>query len=77
VEFFVFIGELIIGALDLATLGADLYAWFKGRDNRRERRAAKRAGMPPPPRDRWNRRVIVFSVVAVALTAFLLVRLTR
>lgn len=69
--------ELLIGIADALFTGADIVAWFKGRDNRRERREARRVGLPPPPRDRWNRRVIVFSIVAVALTTFLLVRFTR
>lgn len=60
--------ELIVGLLDVLTVGGDIHAWFKGRDNRRERREAKRAGLSPPPRDRWNRRVIVLSILAVFFT---------
>jgi hypothetical protein len=77
VELGVFIIEVILGVFDVLIVGADIHAWFKGRENRRERHDARRAGVPAPPRDRWNRRVIVLSVVAVALTTFLVVRLLR
>lgn len=76
-EVLVFIFELLIGILDALVIGGDIHSWFKGRDNRVERREARRAGLPPPPRDRWNRRVILLSVVAVTLTTFLLIRHTR
>jgi hypothetical protein len=77
VEFGAFIIEVVLGMFDVLTVAADIHAWFKGRENRRERREARRAGMTAPSRDRWNRRVIVLSVVAVALTTFLVVRLFR
>lgn len=68
-ELIVFIFELLIGLIDVLTVGADIHAWFKGRENRLERRAAKQAGLPPPPRDRWNRRVIVLTILAVLFTS--------
>lgn len=57
---------------DLAAALADLYAWIRGRENRTERRIARQAGRPVPPRDRWNRRVLWLSLLVVTLTAGLL-----
>lgn len=72
-----FLLELIAAVIDALCIGSDLHAWFKGRANRGERREARKAGLPPPPRDRWNRRVIVLSLFVVLLTGFLVVRLLR
>lgn len=66
------LAELFI-ALDGLTLVADFYAWVKGKDNRLERREARKLGRTPPPRDKWNRWVIGLSVAFVVLTMGLLV----
>lgn len=58
-------------ALDGLTLLADLYAWAKGKENRIERREARKLGRTPPPRDKWNRWVIGLSVVFAILTTVL------
>lgn len=69
--------EAILFFADIAVTVADVFAWFKGRENRTTRRLARKSGQPPPPRDRWNRRVIWLSLIAAALTVGLLVwRLT-
>jgi hypothetical protein len=65
---FELLAELFM-ALDGMTLLADLYAWMKGKNNRIERREARRLGLPPPPRDKWNKWVIVLTVAFVLLTA--------
>jgi len=52
----------------------DVVSWFKGSDNRIERRLARKAGVAVPPRDKWNRRVIGLTVIVVVLTALLLFR---
>lgn len=63
------IAEGLLFLLDALVVGGDVHAWFKGRENRVERREAKRAGLPPPPRDEWNRRVLWLTLAAVGLTA--------
>lgn len=67
-EIFVALFEAILWALDLLVAAADVYSWIKGKPNRVERKEAKRAGQEPPPKDRWNRRVIVLTLSACILT---------
>ncbi len=64
--------ELAVFLADLAVAVADLYSWIRGRANRHERRLARRSGQPVPPRDRWNRRVLWLSLLALTLTIALL-----
>jgi hypothetical protein len=47
----------------------DVYSWNRGKENRIERREARKRGLPPPPRDKWNNWVIVLTVLFVVLTA--------
>lgn len=61
-------------ALDGVTLIVDVYAWIKGRENRRVRREARQRGHTPPPRDQWNRWVIALSLAFVLLTTVLVLR---
>ena len=72
-ELFLLILEGLVSVFDLLALAADVYSWIRGKDNRVERRNARREGLNVPPRDKWNRRVIVFSIVVIALTATLVV----
>jgi hypothetical protein len=71
-ELILMIIEGFVILLDLLVGGADVYAWFKGAENRRERRAARAAGNAVPPKDKWNRRVLILSAFVVALTAGLI-----
>jgi len=71
-ELFLLIVEGLLSLVDVLALGLDVYSWFRGKDNRVERRKARRTGNDVPPRDKWNRRVIVCSLVVIALTAVLL-----
>ncbi len=68
--------DLLISA-DFFTLLADVYAWIKGRENRLERREARRMGRPVPPRDRWSKSVIWLTFIFVGLTAYIVCGLTR
>lgn len=70
-ELFLLILEGLLSVADLLTFGLDVYSWFRGKDNRIERRLARRTGNDVPPRDKWNRRVIICSVVVIVLTAVL------
>ena len=72
-ELFLFILESLVSLADLLAIGADVYSWIRGTDNRVERRNARREGIDVPPRDKWNRRVIVFSILVLALTAALVI----
>ena len=70
--------EAALWIFDLLTLIGNLHALFKGRDNRIERATARAAGLPPPPRDRWNHRVIWLTVLFILLSLGLLLwRLAR
>lgn len=69
---FELLAELFM-ALDGLTLLADVYAWMRGKENRLERREARKLGRDPPPRDKWNRRVIGLSVAFALLTTVLVV----
>ena len=64
-----FIFEALLWILDCVVLGGDVHAWFKGKENRIERRAAKRAGYELPLRDRWNRRTVWLTTIFLFLTA--------
>ena len=70
-ELLLLIVESVVSFLDLVALTVDVYSWIRGKDNRVERRNARRAGIVIPPRDRWNRRVIASSIFVIALTAAL------
>ena len=72
-EFLFLTFEALLGMIDLIALSIDVYSWFKGRKNRIDRRAARKTGLPIPPRDRWNRRVIILTIVVALLTAALLI----
>jgi len=63
--------EFILWATDGGLLLVDLYAWLKGKENRLERREARRAGEELPDRDKWNRRVIYLTLVILILTSYL------
>ena len=63
--------EAIVTLIDVACAGADIYSWLKGKPNRIERKEAKKVGAEPPPRDKWNRRVIVLTLVVCVLTIVL------
>ena len=71
-ELLVLIGEAILWILDMLFVSADIYSWLKGKPNRVERKDAKKAGDNPPPRDRWNRRVIGFTLAVCIITIVLL-----
>lgn len=66
------LAELFV-AFDGLTLIADVYAWMRGKENRLERREARKRGRTPPPRDRWNRWVIALSVAFALMTTVLVV----
>jgi hypothetical protein len=71
-ELLAFIVEALLWLVDLFLMGADVYSWLKGKPNRVERKEAKQAGAKPPPRDKWNHRVIVLTIIACLLTIVLL-----
>jgi hypothetical protein len=64
--------EVIGWIADIFMFGADVHSWLKGKENRLERKEARVLDIAVPPRDRWNRRVIVLTLAVVALTAVLL-----
>lgn len=68
------IAELLLMLVDAAMATGDVYAWWKGKETRQQRRAARRRGESPPPRDKWNRRVITLTLGVVVLTAALVWR---
>jgi len=74
VELIFAILEAVVGVVDVTCFVADIYAWFRGRENRIARRDARRAGEIVPPRDRWSWRVIILTSIVIVLTTYLLVR---
>ncbi|MDF1752322.1 MAG: hypothetical protein P1U89_06095 [Verrucomicrobiales bacterium] len=72
-EGFLIILEIALYGLDAIGIGADIFSWFRGRDNRVERRSARRAGEEVPPRDKWNKLVIILSITVAILTTALLI----
>jgi hypothetical protein len=71
-ELIIAIIEGLLWLLDITFAAADVYAWFRGRENRIERREARRAGQEVPPRDKWNEQVVVFTVSFCILSLILL-----
>lgn len=67
--------EFLLLLIDGSMAVLDVYAWLKGKENRHQRRAARRRGERPPPRDKWNRRVISLTLGVVVLTGVLVWRL--
>ena len=72
-EGFLFIVEIVLYTLDAVGIGADIFSWIRGKDNRAERRMAKSAGRDIPPRDKWNRLVIVLTIAVLVLTVALVI----
>lgn len=68
------LAELLLVLIDALMATGDVYAWLKGKENRQQRRAARRRGEIPPPRDKWNRRVIPLTLGVVGLTSVLVWR---
>ena len=64
--------EGILWILDVVFFTADVYSWIKGKDNRVERKDARKAGLEVPPRDRWNRRVVVLTMLTCTITVGLI-----
>jgi hypothetical protein len=62
--------DILISA-DFVTLVVDVVVWIRGRNNRLERREARRSGLPPPPRDAWNKGVLWLTAVVVLLTGLI------
>ncbi|MBC8872140.1 MAG: hypothetical protein H8E44_22135 [Planctomycetes bacterium] len=62
---------------DVVLLAFDLFAWIKGKDNRRKRRDAKKSGEHPPKRDFWSRLFIVLGILTICLTALLIWKWTK
>ncbi len=71
-ELIVAIFEGLLWFLDITIAAVDVYSWFKGRENRIERREARKAGEEAPPRDKCNQRVVVLTVSFCILTLVLL-----
>ena len=65
---FLFIIESVLEVLDILGVLADVYAWFKGKKNRIERREARKDGAELPVRDKWNRLFIALTVLVCLLT---------
>ena len=74
-EFLGFLFEAVVGILDLIAAGLDIYSWLKGKENRVERREAKKAGDPVPSRDKWNVRVVILTMAVCILTLVLVIAL--
>jgi len=72
-DFIWFIIEAIIWIVDIVGFFWDIYAWFAGKDNRIERREARREGGDIPARDKWNRLVVGLSVMVALLTLLLVI----
>jgi len=65
--------EGVLWFLDVVLTGADVYSWLKGRENRKERRLARKHGVQVPPRDKWNRRAMLLTIVVCVITMALLI----
>jgi hypothetical protein len=72
-EVFLLVVEGLIWIIDVIAMTVDVYSWFKGKENRVQRREARKAGVEIPPRDRWNRRVIILTTIVILSTVALLV----
>ena len=60
------IGWLLSVADFILTL-INLFAWDKSRDNRKERKLARRNGIPPPRRNRWTWLSTLLTPIVVVL----------
>jgi hypothetical protein len=68
-------GECCLACVDLIMLGGDVVAWAQGRENRRQRRAAREAGQATVPLDFWNKAFWVMLAMVALLSAFIVYRL--
>ncbi len=70
-EILVILFEGLLWLLDVLLVGADFAAWIKGDENRRDRRKARRLGHEVPKRDKWNRNVLILSILVVVTTGMI------
>jgi uncharacterized membrane protein YidH (DUF202 family) len=52
----------------------DSVAWLKGRNNRLERKDAKKRGAVPPVLNIWNRAFIILFIILIIITSLILIR---
>ena len=71
-ELLLIIFEGVAWILDVLFFSADVYSWIKGKENRVERKDARKAGREVPPRDNWNRRVVVLTALVCVITVGLI-----
>lgn len=72
-EAVLFFIEVVLWVVDVLVTFADVYSWIEGKQNRSERREARKVGSDVPPRDHWNRRVIVLTIIVCVLTVGLII----
>jgi hypothetical protein len=68
---------VVLDILDLLFIFGDVISWIKGKENRIERKSAKRSGGKPPKRNAWNRTFILFSAFIIILTGLIIIRILR
>jgi hypothetical protein len=66
--------ELLLGLIDLLLGLLDLGLWIKSRNNRRNRREAKRYYERIPPRNGWSWAFIITTAVVMILTGLLIAK---
>ena len=67
----------LLELFDIVFMIADAIAWLKGKENRMERKAAKKTGNKPPKRNSWNRAFILFFILVIIFTALIVIRHLR
>jgi hypothetical protein len=68
---------VILDILDLLFIFGDVISWIKGKENRIERKSAKRSGDNPPKRNAWNRIFLLLSIFVIILTSLIIIRILR
>ncbi len=64
----------LIDIIDIVWIAIDIISWIKGKDNRVERKSAKKAGVRPPKRNRWNKAFILFLIMVIVFTGLIVLR---
>jgi hypothetical protein len=65
---------ILVDIFDIVWIVTDVISWIKGKENRIERKTAKKAGSKPPKRNRWNKAFIICLILVIVFTGLIVIR---
>jgi hypothetical protein len=65
---------ILLDFLNILSVIADVVSWVKGKENRIDRKIAKRSGDTPPKRNKWNNAFIIFLFLVIIFTGLMVLK---